>query len=76
MTHDTITLECEAFGYLDLDVMYETVVEDNSFAHEFGTENRVDSYTVIYKVSLNDQPITLSKSQVKELEDFITENSL
>lgn len=76
MTHDTITLECEAFGYLDLDVMYETVVEDNSFDHEFGTESRVDSYTVIYKVSLNDQPITLSKSQVKELEDFITENSL
>ena len=36
MMHETITLECEAFGYLELDVSYEEVTEDNSFSHEFG----------------------------------------
>lgn len=76
MIHDTITLNCEAFGFLDLDVMYEKVVDDHSFDHEFGTEVRVDAYAMIHKVLLNDQPIILNEDQIKELEDFITENSL
>jgi hypothetical protein len=74
MMHETITLECEAFGYLELDVSYEEVTEDNSFSHEFGTEERIDQYAVVYAVKFNDQPITLSKEQLRELEDFITEN--
>lgn len=74
MIHETITLECEAFGYLDLDVSYEEVTEDNSFDHEFGTEKRVDQYAVIYEVKFNGQPIRLTKVQHRELEDFITEN--
>lgn len=74
MIHETITLECEAFGYLELDVSYEEVTEDNSFSHEFGTEERVDQYAVVYAVKFNDQPITLSKEQLRELEDFITHN--
>ena len=76
MVYETITLDCEAFGFIDLDVMYEEVVEDNSFDHEFGTETRVDKYAVIYEVKLNDQPIALTKAQVKELEDFIGEHLL
>ena len=76
MINETITLDCEAFGFIDFDVMYEEVTEDNSFDHEFGTETRVDKYAVIYEVKLNDQPIALTKTQVKELEDFIGEHLL
>lgn len=76
MVYETITLDCEAFGFIDLDVMYEEVVEDNSFDHEFGTETRVDKYAVVYQVKLNEQPVALTKTQVKELEDFIGENLL
>ena len=76
MIHETITLDCDAFGSIDLDVMYEEVTEDNSFDHEFGTETRVDRYAVIYEVKLNDHPIALTKVQVKELEDFIGEHYL
>ena len=67
MINETITLDCEAFGFIDFDVMYEEVTEDNSFDHEFGTETRVDKYAVIYEVKLNDQPIALTKTQVKDL---------
>lgn len=76
MIHETITLDCEAFGFLDLDVMYEEVVDDHSFDHEFGTQVRVDAYVMIHKVSLNDQPIILNEDQIKDLEDFITDNLL
>jgi hypothetical protein len=76
MVYETITLDCEAFGFIDLDVMYEEVVEDNSFDHEFGTETRVDKYAVVYQVKLNEQPVALTKTQVKELEDFIGEHLL
>lgn len=76
MVYETITLDCEAFGFIDLDVMYEEVVEDNSFDHEWGTETRVDKYAVVYQVKLNEQPVALTKTQVKELEDFIGENLL
>lgn len=76
MIHETITLDCEAFGFLDLDVSYEEVIEDHSFDHEFGTERRVDAYAIVYAVKFNDQPITLTKIQIKELEDFITEHLL
>lgn len=76
MINETITLECEAFGYLDLDVMYEKVVDDHTFDHEFGTQKRIDAYAVVYSVKLNDKPITLTKDQLKELDDFITENIL
>ena len=55
--------------------MYEKVVEDNSLDHEFGTEGRVDAYAMIHKVLLNDQPSMLKEDQIKEIEDFITENS-
>lgn len=74
MINETITLECEAFGYLDLDVSYEEVVDDNSFDHEFGTEERFDQYAVVYEVKLNGQQIRLGKEQHRQLEDFITEN--
>ena len=76
MVYETITLDCEAIGFIDLDVMYEEVVEDNSFDHEWGTETRVDKYAVVYQVKLNEQPVALTKTQVKELEDFIGENLL
>ena len=76
MVYEKITLDCEAFGFIDLDVMYEEVVEDNSFDHEFGTETRVDKYAVVYQVKLNEQPVALTKTQVKELEDFIGEHLL
>lgn len=73
MINETITLNCEAFGFLDLDVTYELVEDDHTFDHEFGTEKRLDSYAVVYSVKLNDKPITLTKDQLKELDDFITE---
>ena len=76
MVYETITLDCEAFGFIDLDVMYEEVVEDNSFDHEWGTETRVDNYAVVYSVKFNEQQITLTKEQIKNLEDFITEHYL
>ena len=76
MVYEAITLDCEAFGFIDLDVMYEEVVEDNSFDHEFGTERRVDKYAVIYSVKFNEQQITLTAEQIKNLEDFITEHYL
>jgi hypothetical protein len=74
MNHETITLDCEAFGFLDLDVSYEEVVEDNSFDHEFGTEKHTNSYAIVYAVKFNDQPIRLTSTQIKELESFINEN--
>lgn len=76
MVYETITLDCEAFGFLDLDVMYEEVVEDHSFDHEWGTETRVDKYVVIYSVKFNEQQMTLTAEQIKNLEDFITEHYL
>lgn len=74
MNHETITLDCEAFGFIDLDVSYEEVIEDNSFDHEWGTERRIDKYAIVYEVKFNDQPITLTKVQIRELEDFIAEH--
>ena len=74
MIHETITLDCEAFGFLDLDVSYEEVIEDNSFDHEFGTEKHVNAYAIVYGVKFNDQAIRLTSTQIKELENFITEN--
>lgn len=74
MNHETITLDCEAFGFLDLDVSYEEVVEDNSFDHEFGTEKHINAYAIVYSVKFNDQPIRLTSTQIKELESFINEN--
>lgn len=52
MMHETITLDCEAFGFIDLDVMYEEITEDNSFDHKLGTGKRVDEYSAIYQVQL------------------------
>lgn len=76
MVYETITLDCEGFGFLDLDVMYEEVVDDHSFDHEWGTEERVDKYVVIYSVKFNEQQMTLTAEQIKNLEDFITEHYL
>ena len=73
MKTDTFTIDCEAFGFLDLDVTYEEVTEDNSFDHEFGTEVHVDKYVVISKVKLNGHPLALTDKQYKDLEEFITE---
>ena len=73
MKTDTFTLDCEAFGFLDLDVTYEEVTEDNSFDHEFGTEVHIDKNVVIYKVKLNEHPLVLTDKQYEDLEEFITE---
>ena len=73
MKTDTFTIDCEAFGFLDLDVTYEEIVADNSFDHEFGTEVHIDKYVVIYKVKLNDKPLELNPKQYGDLEEFITE---
>jgi hypothetical protein len=73
MKTDTFTIDCEAFGFLDLDVTYEEVTEDNSFDHEFGTEVHIDKNVVIYKVKLNEHPLVLTDTQYKDLEEFITE---
>ena len=73
MKTDTFTLDCEAFGFLDLDVTYEEVTEDNSFDHEFGTEVHIDKNVVIYKVKLNEHPLVLTYKQYEDLEEFIKE---
>ncbi len=74
MINETITLECEAFGYLDLDVMYEKFVDDHTFDHEFGTEKHINAYAIVYGVKFNNQVIRLTSTQIKDLENFITEN--
>ena len=74
MIHDTITLDCDVLGYLDLDVSYEEVIEDNSFDHEFGTEVHIDRYAVVHNVNFNGKPLELTGKQFEELESFITEN--
>lgn len=73
MKTDTFTIDCEAFGFLDLDVTYEEVVEDNSFDHEFGTERHIDKYVVLSRVKLNGYPLILTDKQFEDLEEFIKE---
>ena len=73
MKTDTFTIDCEAFGFLDLDVTYEEVTEDNSFDHEFGTETHISTNALVFKVKLNDTPLVLTDKQFKDLEEFVTE---